>query len=324
MEKPLVSVIIATYNSDPFIVETLESIKTQTYNNIELIITDDASKDKTIEICRQWIRQNQLRFIYTQVVTTAYNTGVSANTNRGLHAAKGEWVKFFGADDTLKANCIDDNISHVAAHPEIKALFLKVEVYKDTFKGDNLIKIIPGNALHCNSIMAPGRTAESQYKMLLISDRIHFSPSVFLHRETLLSIGGFDERFRMMEDYPLWLNLTRNGNKLYFMDKPTVNYRQHSRAINNTPKDYLIKPNYFRTEGFRRIYTYPNLPWDIRMNARFGWYASQVFRCDWLNRNKKPNRLLLALLTTWLNPFRYIIYLRKRVNKKLINNEFYM
>ena len=159
--------------------------------------------------------------------------------------------------------------------------------------------------------------------MLLVTDRIHFSPSVFLHRETLLSVGGFDEGFRLMEDYPLWLNLTKNGHKLYYMDKVTVNYRQHSKAINNTGTNYLVNLNYFRTEDFRRIYTYPFLPADVRLSQRFYWYASQIFRCDYLNRNRMAGRFLLSFMTIYCNPFRYFIWVRKRFNKELKYNDLY-
>jgi alpha-1,3-rhamnosyltransferase len=320
----LVSVIIATFNSSPYVIETLESVSKQRWKEFELIITDDYSGDDTVEVCRTWLNENRQRFISAEILTYKKNTGVSANANRGLYAATGDWIKFLGADDTLKPNCIEDNISWIDSNPEVRVLLSRIEVYKDTFELKNLLETYPVDPFNLNGIMAPGRSAESQYKMLLLSDRIHFTPSVFLHRETMLSVGGFDERFRFMEDYPLWLKLTKAGHKLCFMNKVTVNYRQHSAAINNMLTDYLIKPNYFRSESFRKIHTYPFLPTDLRLDGRFKWYASQIFRCNWLNRNKKPNRILLALLTTYLNPFKYYIYLKKRLVKNLKDREFYM
>lgn len=106
----LVSVIISTYNSAAFIIETLESILHQSWKEIELIITDDASTDDTVTICRHWLEVNSGRFTGVQVITSEVNTGVSANANRGLRAAKGEWVKFIGSDDTLLPGCIEDNM----------------------------------------------------------------------------------------------------------------------------------------------------------------------------------------------------------------------
>jgi glycosyltransferase involved in cell wall biosynthesis len=324
MQTNLVSIVIASYNSSQFIVETLNSISKQTWNEIELIITDDNSTDDTVEVCHSWLQDNKYRFSNSALITSDKNTGVTVNANRGLHVANGHWIKLLGADDTLKPDCIENNMLWIRAHNDIKILFSRVEVFKDFFEPENILKIIPDIPLNSGSIMASERSAKSQYKMLLICDRIHFTPSVFMHREILDSAGYLDERFRMMEDYPLWLNLTRKGVKLHFMDKVTVNYRMHSNAINNTGISYLINPNYFKTEHFRRVYTYPNLPLDIRLNQRYYWYISQLFRFKWLSRNSASNRLFLGLLTIYLNPFKYVIWFRKRMNKSLRNDEFYL
>ena len=321
--RSLVSVVIVTYNSSPFIVETLESVSKQTWKEIELIITDDCSGDDTVEVCRRWLKINEQRFASVDIITSEKNTGVPANANRGLHSARGDWMSFLAGDDTLKSKCVEDNMVWIDSHPEIRVLFSCIQVFNNTFEPQNLIATTPGDPYQPRGIMAHGRSAESQYKMLLLSDRIHFTPSLFLHRETLLEIGGFDERFKLLEDHPLWLNLTKNGHKLYFMNKVTVNYRRHSKSIYNTGTDYLINPNYFKREDFRKVYIYPNLPVDIRLNARFYWYASQVFKYDWLNNTKKINRFMLALLTIYLNPFKYFIWLKKFFYKNLKDNEFY-
>lgn len=64
----LVSVVVITYNSEKYILETLESIKTQSYKNLELIISDDCSKDDTVMICRDWLDKEGERFIRTKLI----------------------------------------------------------------------------------------------------------------------------------------------------------------------------------------------------------------------------------------------------------------
>ena len=322
--NPLVSVVVATFNSSGFIAETLESVSAQSWKELELIITDDCSSDDTIDICRSWIDLNRQRFVKTDILTSGLNVGVPANVNRGLYAASGEWICFLAGDDTMKTDCIENNILWLRTNPEARVLFSSVDVYRDTFEPSNFIRTTPQDPYNENSIMSPGRTAISQYRMLLINDRIHYTPSLFLHRHTLISIGGFDERFRLLEDYPLWLNLTRNGHRLHFMNKITVNYRQHSRAINNTGSSSLINTAYFRSEDFRRIYTYPFLPADVRLNQQYFWYISQLFRNKLINRDNPVNRFILSILTTYLNPFKYFIHFRKLLNHNIRNNEFYM
>jgi glycosyltransferase involved in cell wall biosynthesis len=320
----LVSVVISTYNCKDTIIETLDSIFFQEYSNIELIISDDASTDNSLEIVSNWLREPSVynRFSDVKVLEVPKNTGTSANANRGINASTGSWVKFLGADDTLLPTCIKDNVSYIKKNKEIRVLFSKVNVYMNDFRSANFLYTAPGE-VNSNSIFQPDRTAESQYRLLLFSDRIHFSPSVFLCRETVQRIGGFDERFRLLEDYPLWLNLTRTGHRLYFMDKITVNYRTHARAVNNTGVKQVVNPNYFKQEKFRRIYTYPNLPTDIRFDQRFTWIVSQPFRLSFLNRNSNRNLFIFKLVTIYLNPFKYVIWARKRVFKYLKKSDFY-
>lgn len=317
-KNPLVTVIISSFNSSEFIKEALNSVLNQTWKEIELIVTDDCSSDSTVELCRSWINDHRSRFVRTDVVTSEVNTGVAGNANRGLRAARGEWIKFLGADDKLLPTCIEDSLTYVSVHQEARVLFSKVEVYENIFDPKHLIRTIPGNIHSSFNIMHSSMSAEAQYRKLLVSDRIHFSPSVFLYSETLRLIGGFDERIRFMEDYPLWLKLTKAGYKLHFLDKVTVMYRQHYGAQYNTNIDFLIKPNYFLTENFRQTYTYPYLPKSIELYQRFNWITNQIFRCRRLNNNRFCNQLLFSLLTIWLNPFRYFIFFqKKRINSKL-------
>lgn len=323
MLNDLVSVIISSYNSSPFIIETLDSVAGQTWKDLELIITDDCSSDGTVELCTRWLNEHEPRFVRAELLTSIENGGVSANANRGLHAAQGEWIKFLAADDILKASCIEDNMTWVSRNPEVKVLFSQIEIFRNTFEQSNFINTVPGSPYDHKGILSVNRSAGSQYKMLLLGDRIHFSPSLFINRKTLLSVGGFDERFRLLEDYPLWLNLTKNGFKLYFMGKSTVCYRQHDKAINNTTLSFLVNPNYFKTEDFRRVYIYPFLPADLMFDQKYTWYLSQIFRNGFLNMNNKANRLLKNMLTVYLNPFKYFLWLRKRLDKRLVNNELY-
>ena len=81
--NPLVSIIIVTYNSANFVLETLESTKKQSYPNIELIVTDDCSSDKTIEICKEWMEKNKTFFIGTSLLIAEKNTGISGRYDRG-------------------------------------------------------------------------------------------------------------------------------------------------------------------------------------------------------------------------------------------------
>jgi len=84
----LVFVTVLMYNSSEFIVDTLESIKEQICQNIELIISVDYATNKTLEICQKWIDENIDRFVATHFLALGVNTGIPANKNRALAKCK--------------------------------------------------------------------------------------------------------------------------------------------------------------------------------------------------------------------------------------------
>ena len=106
MNNPLVSIVVITYNSAKYVLETLESAKQQTYCNIELIITDDCSTDNTVDLCDQWLETNKKNFVNVQLLIGTENVGIPANLNKGIKIAHGEWIKSIAGDDILHEDCI--------------------------------------------------------------------------------------------------------------------------------------------------------------------------------------------------------------------------
>src|SRR5690606_12985960 len=112
--------------SGKYILDTLESVKNQSWDNIELIISDDGSTDNTIAICSNWLVENQDRFYNALLITVTENTGIPSNCNRGLRAIQGEWLKVISGDDLLLNNCISDNIDYASRFP--KASFIVSDI----------------------------------------------------------------------------------------------------------------------------------------------------------------------------------------------------
>jgi alpha-1,3-rhamnosyltransferase len=225
-KQPLISIVVITYNSSKFVFETLESIKAQTYKNIELIISDDASTDNTIEVCENWLKKNNERFVETKLVTSEVNTGIAPNCNRGLSAAKGEWVKYIAGDDILLDNCISDFVNFTKINPDCKVVFGKILI------------------LNGKKIIDPGvpkffKQSKAKQKEMVYTGSSIPAPSNFISRELLLKIGGFDERFPFIEDVPLWIKIASYDQYFYLLDKPVVIYRSHPdsiTALNNRKK----------------------------------------------------------------------------------------
>ena len=94
-----VSVVVITNNSVKCIIDTLESVKEQTYKNIELIVSDDGSTDETLTLVKEWLDINEGRFTHNSIVESEINTGITKNCNRGTKVAIGKYIKLIAGDD---------------------------------------------------------------------------------------------------------------------------------------------------------------------------------------------------------------------------------
>ncbi|MCR4854035.1 MAG: glycosyltransferase family 2 protein, partial [Prevotella sp.] len=128
-EQPIVTVVVYTYNSSEFVLETLDSIKQQTYPDLMLCISDDCSSDSTVELCKKWIEENKDRFIKTKLLTFDSNTGISANANRAWDACETEYIKDIAGDDLLLPNCIQDYVDYIQDNPDAVVVFGRVKSF---------------------------------------------------------------------------------------------------------------------------------------------------------------------------------------------------
>jgi alpha-1,3-rhamnosyltransferase len=251
---PLVSIIILTYNSEKFILETLESAKQQTYKNIELIISDDCSADNTVTTCETWITENEQFFNRCVLVTTPVNKGIPANCNRGIKASRGTWFKLLAGDDLFFPDCIQNNIEYISKNKNIQFLFSKVEyLIKDSSMkyGQDIPTIDKG---FYEAI------PNKQYKLLVHGGVFVPAATGFLNKQTIQNLGGFDEDIKLCEDYPMWMKATKNSIKLNFMDQKTVWYRLHAQSVmgsRNLVYEQSMKKVFFK---YRFNYLFKNSP----------------------------------------------------------------
>lgn len=237
----LISIGVITYNSAATVIETLDSIASQTYPHLELIISDDCSKDDTVDICRQWIEVHKDRFERTELLTVDKNTGVPGNFNRAEAACRGEWVKEIAGDDLLMPNCIETFVSFAASHPEYKFIFSEVDIFTDT---DDVVYKDPFDYSFFEL------SVEEQYKRLVIEGNCLPAPTFFYNRIAAKKVGlKNDERIRSFEDWPKWVYLTKKHIKFGFIEHPLVRYRLISSSITHT------KSNAF-DESYERFFYY--------------------------------------------------------------------
>lgn len=244
-----VTVSVITYNSSKFVLETLESVKAQTYQPLILHICDDCSTDDTIKICENWIADNKKRFIDTKIIVPEHNTGVAGNLNRALDACKTEWFKGTAGDDILKPNCIEENVCYISEHPEAALVFSRVEVFGPSQERiDSFSKVFDYSFFKMSPV--------EQYERLVFKGNCLPAATSFLN---VYKIRGMeiraDERIPLLEDYPLWLILAKNKVKFHFIDKVLVGYRVGDGGLSTS-----LSLNICYLESIRKAYYYYVFP----------------------------------------------------------------
>lgn len=247
MNKPVVTVGVLTYNSSDYVIETLESIKAQTYNSLSLQISDDFSTDNTIELCMNWIDKNKERFVNTKIIVPEHNTGVSANANRDWEACETEWLKDIAGDDLLLPNCIEDNVNYIKDHPDSVVVFSRIRPFSVRFGRKKWKEKSWHNYDFFNL-----STKEQYYFLFYIGNKLPAAPCFYNIKKLRELEICHDERIPLLEDYPKWIRLARKGVRFDFLDKFTVGYRLNEQSLSIG----LFSPRFYKSNLLFYLYYY--------------------------------------------------------------------
>jgi len=184
-KKPLVSIIIPTYNRDWILKAAIDSVLAQDYKNFELIVIDDGSTDNTLELLKAY--QQNLSVIQQK------NAGVSAARNRGIVAAAGLYVAFLDSDDIWLPKKLSCQIQFFNANPDARICQTE-EIWMR-----NGVRVNPKNRHKKPS----GMIFERSLALCLVSPS-----AVMLQRSLFDEVGLFDESLPACEDYDLWLRIS--------------------------------------------------------------------------------------------------------------------
>lgn len=308
--NPLVSIIVITYNSAKYVLETLESAKAQTYRNIELIVSDDSSTDNTVNICRNWLGKNNNHFIRTELITSEKNTGIAANCNRGLKASKGDWIKFIAGDDAIFYNTIEYYVNFIKTHKFCRVIHSNVKKYLDEFNENNLIEITNCSKLKINY---PKTTPEEQFQILLRTGPI-WASTTMIKKDVFDEVGFYDEQSAFWEDTPMWLKITKNGIKIHFLDFIGAKYRCHNASVQRSERNLqlfssfkLSKDIYYKKNYLKEL---PFLEKLLR-----GFLITRDIYISKITKNRKSKLVILFIIVSGFSPGKIL----SKINEKYIN-----
>ncbi len=267
--KPLISVIVPVYNVEKVLTRCIESILSQSYRNLEIILVDDGSPDNCPSICDEYSELDSRIIVIHQ-----QNKGLSGARNAGIDISKGSCITFVDSDDYIEPKCIETmekNLSEFEC--DISCIKHNV-IYKH-----RIINEWTGNKYLLGS--------KEALEMILYSDDMDVSAWGKLYKKHLFDQIRYPEG-RLFEDTATTYRLINKANKVYLDSLPLYNYiiRDNSITNNRFSSDslHLITSTKEMTDFIRKEYPVLNRACDRRMIYSYLSCLRQTLNTD----NVKP------------------------------------
>lgn len=239
--EPLVSVLIGSFNRELLLERCLDSVFSQSYKNIEVIVVDDASTDNTIQVLETYKRKYPDKFKYLK---NKQNKGISYNSNLAYSISKGDYIALIGDDDEW---CDKDKIRK------------QITVFED----DNKLGFVSTywNDIKDGKVIAKHKPVKSKniYSQILKGNGIYCGSSVVISRKAWESVKGFDERIKKGTDSDLFRSIIVCGfsTKIISFYSTNVYVDDHIRMTpqdSSASKKIALKANFMALYKFRYQY----------------------------------------------------------------------
>lgn len=221
-QKPLVSVLMTTYNREKYLAQAIESVLASTYENFELLVVDDQSKDRSLEIARSYAAQDDR----VKAILNEKNLGDYPNRNKAASLAKGKYLKYVDADDYIYPTGLEVLVTGMEKFPD--AGYGLCSLPQDKFK------IYP-------FVLSQEEAYKRHY---FVSQLFHKAPlSAIIRKDVFEAVGRFTGR-RYLGDFEMWHVLSARY-PVVIMQQGVVWYREHEeQEMQNNRTDFTIPFKY--------------------------------------------------------------------------------
>jgi glycosyltransferase involved in cell wall biosynthesis len=275
---PLVSVILPVYNAARFIQESITSILEQTFTSLELIVVDDCSTDKTVDVVKQF-NDGRIRLI-----TLTENKGYPFAMNVGIGVSSGYYIARMDADDVSSPTRLEEQVKALTKYSG--AAFCGVARYR----------ITPGGKMYVDKKVPSVYYKEETWKDLLNGTRIFTDPSVMAEKEKIQAVGGYRTFQRSGMDVDLWFRLMEKYGAGVTITKPLFGKRLEPNSIIFKPQTVLIN----QVPRVLAIQRMENEQDDYQRN---GWIDMDRYLAEGQVVKKKASDNLQLSLGAWVTCF---------------------
>lgn len=243
MISPLISVIIPTYNRGNLVLRAINSVLNQTYNNLELIIIDDASTDNTGEVINK-IQDKRIKYFKNVV-----NLGGGAARNIGIKLSKGTLIAFLDSDDEWIKEKLQKQVNYILNHWEsCDLVFCGVRAVKESGSKKTIL-----------SETLPDEYGNIYNKIFLGIPPACLLPGLLVKKDKILNAGLFDEKFKSSQDWDLLIRLAKICYVGSIPEILLIIYYHNQTKITGDPKnliqgrELLINKYWYEIKNNRQI-----------------------------------------------------------------------
>lgn len=238
MNRPLVSVVIPTYNSVCYLTEAIDSVLAQTFQDFEILVVDDGSTDETATILEEKYK-DRIRYLHKA------NGGVSSARNFGIQRAQGKYIAFLDADDIWMPEKLATQIEALAKDEKSKVCYSSL--------------LICDEDLNYVGLNLSPRRDDIISDLLLIGNVVATPSSVIAEMELFHEVGAFDVGLSQCADWEMWIRLSTKTGFIY-IDQPLVKYRQHGSNMSRNAA--LLEKDSIRV--LQKSFNHLNLPYALK------------------------------------------------------------
>jgi glycosyltransferase involved in cell wall biosynthesis len=217
---PTVSVIIPSYNHEKYVGECIQSVLNQTWQDFEIIITDDGSQDRTVENIRQFNDPRIKLLIHNK------NKGASAASNTCINNSSGKFVALLGSDDAWMPEKLEKQVEFLEQHLDMGAVFTREITVNEN--GNRVYQTIDSKVFD-HALQNHSKTEWARFFFFL--GNCLCAPSSMIRRSIFDEIGLFDERLAGFQDFDMWIKICL-GHDIHLMDDRLTLYRVHDDYSN--------------------------------------------------------------------------------------------
>lgn len=275
-DTPKISVIMACYNGERYLAEAIGSIRAQTLKDFELIVVDDGSTDRSLEIAEGQARQDaRIRVIRSEI-----NRGISATRNKGIREARAEWVAMMDCDDFSHPDRLQKQMDYLAAHPDIVCV--------------GVFPLMVDEKRNPITVLDIYREKHDDIEQLLLDGHgwAFLDPTSMYRRDIALDLGGYREDMTTSMDTDFFLKMCEQG-RIANVPEVLFEYRVHAKSVTHSRSAGQVRQhNLALHEAYRRRNLQRAVPEasaeedDIGpadLHLKWGWWAfsSDHFKTAW-------------------------------------------